>query len=52
MIRSLMQEIARCEKLQAEHTHGTKEWIGAALDISMARSNLAVVLEVRVRVRV
>ncbi|CAN0360355.1 unnamed protein product, partial [Ascophyllum nodosum] len=39
----LRQEITRCEKLQAEHTHGTKEWIGAALNLARLLCNLAVV---------
>ena len=43
-VRTLMQEVARCKELQAERTHGTKEWIDAAVDISMALSNLSVVL--------
>ena len=43
-VRTLMQEVARCEKLYAKHTHGNKEWIGAAVHFSVVLCNLAVVL--------
>ena len=50
-VRTLMQQVARYEKRHAKHTHGTKDWIGAALDFSKALSNLAGVLGKQVRLK-
>ena len=50
-VRTLMQKVARCEKLYAKHTHGTKEWIYATLELSAEQSNLAGVLEGQVTLK-
>ena len=51
LVRTLMQEEGRCEKLCAKHTHGTKEWLDAALALSVFQYNLAGVLAEQVTLK-